>query len=52
VSDYDSLGEAYKARGDRALAIRNYEASLVLNPRNDNAKSILEQLRRTMPKNR
>ncbi|MEN3332243.1 MAG: hypothetical protein V7641_1608 [Blastocatellia bacterium] len=34
---YDSLGEAYEAFGDRALAIKNYKRSLELDPRNTNA---------------
>ena len=33
---YDSLGEAYKANGDRELAIKNYERSVELDPNNTN----------------
>ena len=41
---YDSLGEAYMVRGDKMLAIDNYEKSLVLDPDNENAKRQLETL--------
>ncbi len=41
---YDSLGEAYMVRGDKTLAIENYEKSLVLDPNNENAKRQLETL--------
>ena len=43
---YDSLGEAYAASGQKELAIRNYEKSLALDPGNDNARRMLEDLRR------
>lgn len=42
---YDSMGEAYMNKGDKELAIKNYEKSLELNPENDNAKWALEKLR-------
>ena len=42
---YDSLGEAYLARGDSALAVANYARSLELNPDNQNAKEQLAKLR-------
>jgi Flp pilus assembly protein TadD len=42
---YDSLGEAYMAHGDRALAIQNYERSLALDPTNANAVGRLKTLR-------
>lgn len=42
---YDSLGEAYMAAGEKALAINNYEKSLELNPENENAKLMLDKLR-------
>ncbi|MEW5922541.1 MAG: MBL fold metallo-hydrolase [Candidatus Zixiibacteriota bacterium] len=45
ANTYDSMGEAYMKRGDKELAIRNYEKSLELNPGNDNAKWALEKLR-------
>jgi len=43
---YDSLAEAYMQRGDRDLAVRNYERSLELDPTNENAMRRLEELRR------
>jgi len=42
---YDSMGEAYMNRGDKELAIKNYEKSLELNPENENARQMLKQLR-------
>jgi CubicO group peptidase (beta-lactamase class C family) len=42
---YDSLGEAYMDQGDKPLAIRNYEKSLELNPKNDGAAKSLKRLR-------
>ncbi len=42
---YDSLGEAYMRNGQKDLAIENYETSLKLNPRNDNAVAMLKKLR-------
>lgn len=44
---YDSLAEAYMVRGDKALAISNYEKSLDLNPDNQNAAEQLATLRGT-----
>ena len=41
---YDSLGEAYAARGDTELAIESYRKSLELNPNNDNAEKKLREL--------
>ena len=41
---YDSLGEAYMINGDKDLAILNYKKSLAMDPRNDNAKQMLEKL--------
>lgn len=43
---YDSLGEAFMKTGEKDLAIKNYEKSLELNPNNDNAKKMLENLRK------
>ena len=43
---YDSLGEAYMRAGEKDLAIRNYEKALELNPKNENAKKKLEDLRK------
>ena len=42
---YDSLGEAYANTGEKELAIENYEKSLQMNPKNDNAKERLKKLR-------
>lgn len=42
---YDSLGEAYVAAGEKALAMKNYEKSFELNPRNTNAAEALKKLR-------
>jgi len=41
---FDSLGEAYLANGDHRNAIINYRKSLALNPKNDNAKKMIEKL--------
>ena len=46
ANTYDSLGEAYMNKGERELAIKNYEKSLELNPRNFRARRALERLRR------
>ena len=43
---YDSLGEAYMGKGEKVLAIKNYEKSLELNPENRNAVIKLEELRK------
>ena len=42
---YDSLGEAYAKVGQKDLAIQNYEKSLQLNPKNDNAVERLKKLK-------
>ncbi len=42
---YDSLGEGYMNAGEKELAIKNYEKSIELNPKNDNGKAILEKLK-------
>ena len=41
---YDSLGEAYMTAGNTALAIENYEKSLELDPKNENAREKLTEL--------
>jgi len=41
---YDSLAEGYMMAGDKKNAIKNYEKSLKLNPDNNNAKQMLDQL--------
>ena len=43
---YDSLGEAYMKAGDNEKAIKNYKKSLELNPENNNAKKMLEKLKK------
>ncbi len=45
ANTYDSLAEAYMDAGVRESAIQNYEESLRLNPKNQNAVSQLETLR-------
>lgn len=42
---YHSLAEAYATAGENKLAIRNYEKSLALDPKNEIAKLALEKLR-------
>jgi CubicO group peptidase (beta-lactamase class C family) len=42
---YDSLGEAYMDAGQKDLAIQNYEKSLQLDPKNENAVTTLKKLR-------
>jgi CubicO group peptidase (beta-lactamase class C family) len=44
---YDSLGEAYMVGGNTELAIRNYEKSIELDPRNTNGAEMLKRLRET-----
>lgn len=41
---YDSLGEGYMVNGNYKLAIRFYKKSLKLNPDNENAKKMIEQM--------
>ncbi len=41
---YDSLAEGYMLAGNRERAISNYEKSLALNPKNNNASSKLKEL--------
>jgi hypothetical protein len=42
---YDSLGEAYAASGDKELAIKNYEISVKINPRNKDGIEALKRLK-------
>ncbi len=42
---YDSLGEAYAKIGQKDLAIQNYEKSLELDPKNQNAVERLKKLK-------
>lgn len=41
---FDSLGEAYYSKGDKKNALISYKRSLQLDPGNDNAKKIIEEL--------
>jgi tetratricopeptide (TPR) repeat protein len=41
---HDSLGEAYLLAGQREAALQHYRKSLQLDPRNENARSVLTQL--------
>jgi tetratricopeptide (TPR) repeat protein len=41
---YDSLGEALLKLGEKDAAIENYKKSLELNPKNSNAKDMIENL--------
>jgi CubicO group peptidase (beta-lactamase class C family) len=45
ANTYDSLGEAYMVAGEKDLAIRNYEKSVELNPKNDGGIAALKKLR-------
>lgn len=45
---YDSLGEAYMINGDKELAIKNYEKSIELNPRNASGIEALKKLKGKM----
>lgn len=45
ANGYDSLAEAYMKSGAKKQAIRNYEKSLELDPKNENAKEMLKKLR-------
>ncbi len=42
---YDSLGEAYAAAGEKELAIKNYEKSVALNPKNQGGIDALKKLK-------
>ena len=42
---YDSLAEAYMKDGNKKLAIKNYEKSLKLNPKNESAKENITKLK-------
>ena len=43
---YDSLGEAYMTNGDTELAIKNYEQSVKMDPKNDNGVEMLKKLKK------
>jgi CubicO group peptidase (beta-lactamase class C family) len=47
ASAYDSLGEAYMKTNQKDLAIQNYERSLQLDPKNQNAVDQLKRLKAT-----
>ncbi|WP_342374297.1 serine hydrolase [Myxococcus stipitatus] len=47
---HDSLGEAYLARGDKALAAESYRRALELDPKNASAAKVLEELGPLVPK--
>ncbi len=42
---YDSLGEAYMKDGNKELAIKNYEKSIELDPKNDHAQKMIEKMK-------
>jgi len=44
------LADAYAARGDKELAIKNYERAVELDPANETAKELLEKLRSELHK--
>ncbi len=43
---HDSLGEAYMLSGEKELSIHHYRKSLELNPANDNAKKMLDKMKK------
>ena len=43
---YDGLGEAYLMINDKNKALENYEKSLRLNPNNENAKKMIDKLKK------
>jgi Tfp pilus assembly protein PilF len=44
ANTYDSLGEAYMTNGENDLAIYNYKRSLELDPKNQNAKDMIDKM--------
>jgi predicted alpha/beta superfamily hydrolase len=42
---YDSMGEAWMAKGDYKKAIAYYEKSLALNPNNENGKEMIKKMK-------
>ena len=44
---YDSLGEAYMIDGNKELAIKNYQRSIELDPKNAAGIDTLKKLRET-----
>lgn len=45
ANTYDSLGEAYMVAGEKDLAIKNYEKSVELNPKNEGGIAALKKLK-------
>ena len=45
---FDSLGEAYLAKGDKKNALINYKKSYLLDANNTNAKDIAERLEKEL----
>ncbi|WP_276485760.1 serine hydrolase [Paraflavitalea pollutisoli] len=45
ANTWDSLGEAYAVKGDKAAAIQNYQRSLQLDPSNSNAAEQIKKLK-------
>jgi predicted alpha/beta superfamily hydrolase len=43
---FDSLGEAYLLENDKNRALENYEKSVRLNPNNENAKQMIDKLKK------
>jgi CubicO group peptidase (beta-lactamase class C family) len=43
---WDSLGEVYYQTGNNVEAVKNYEKSLQINPKNEGGKQMLERIRR------
>lgn len=41
---FDSLGEAYLEAGNKELAVENYKKSLLLDPKNENAREVLKKI--------
>ncbi|MDN3641133.1 serine hydrolase [Lutimonas halocynthiae] len=41
---YDSLAEAYLADGQKDLALKNYKKAFEMDPKNENAKKIIDEL--------
>ena len=46
ANTWDSLGEAYMRAGENAKAVDNYRKSLELNPENQNAREMIQQINR------
>lgn len=47
ANPYDSLAEAYHMDGNETMAIKNYERSLILDPKNINAEDWINRLKYT-----